>query len=207
MSNLLLVTSSLFGESSKSRQVALDLVQRLESSDPTIRVHSRDTTAIPHLSGATLSALMTPAGQRSEEQKQAVAFADALIDEVEAADTIVIAAPMYNFTISSPLKAWIDHLARAGRTFRYTAAGPEGLLKGKRVYVVTARGGVYSEGAAQGMDFQEPYLRSVLDFLGITDVIFVHIEGLNINPQAAALGIATARAKVAQLAPEIRAAA
>ena len=207
MGNLLLVTSSLFGENSKSRQVALDLVQRLQSSDPTLHVRTRDTGAIPHLTGATLAALMAPADQRNHEQRAAVAFADSLIEEVEAADTLVIAAPMYNFSISSTLKAWIDHLARSGRTFRYTANGPEGLLKNKRVFVVTGRGGVYSEGPARAMDFQEPYLRAMLAFLGLTDVTFIHIEGLNINPQAAALGMSTARAQVAQLAPEMRAAA
>jgi FMN-dependent NADH-azoreductase len=207
MSNLLLVTSSLFGENSKSRQVALDLVERLQGADPALHVHTRDTTAIPHLTSATLGALMTPADQRSGQQKSAVAAADALIEEIEAADTIVITAPMYNFTIPSNLKAWIDHIARAGRTFRYTASGPEGLLKGKRVFVVTGRGGIYTEGPARPMDFQEPYLRALLGFLGLTDVTFVHVEGLNISSESAALGLHKARAHVARLTPEVRAAA
>jgi FMN-dependent NADH-azoreductase len=207
MSNLLFVTSSLFGENSKSRQAALDLVQRLQSADPTLHVRTRETTAIPHLTGATLGALMTPADQRSEQQKAAVAFADSLIEEIEAADTIVIAAPMYNFAIPSTLKAWIDHIARSGRTFRYSANGPEGLLKNKRVFVVTGRGGVYSEGPARAMDFQEPYLRGMLAFLGLADVTFVHVEGLNISPEAAAQGVNKARAHVARLTPDVRAAA
>jgi len=208
MSNLLLVTSSLFGESSKSREVALDLVKRLQRTEPAMKVRIRDTTTISHFSAATLGALTISAEQRSEEQKTAVAFADSLIEEVEAADMLVIAAPMYNFTISSPLKAWLDHIARSGRTFRYTANAPEGLLKGKRVFVVTGRGGIYSDGPARAMDFQEPYLRAMLAFLGLTDVTFIHIEGLNISAQIAAQGMATARARIAQLAPpNIRAAA
>src|SRR6185369_11498027 len=105
------------------------------------------------------------------------------------------------------LKAWIDHIARAGRTFRYTASGPEGLLKGKRVFVVTGRGGIYTEGPARPMDFQEPYLRALLGFLGLTDVTFVHVEGLNISSESAALGLHKARAHVARLTQEVRAAA
>src|SRR5690242_4828775 len=110
MSNLLLVTSSLFGESSKSREVALDLVKRFQRTEPAMKVRIRDTTTISHFSAATLGALTISAEQRSEEQRTAVAFADSLIEEVEAADMLVIAAPMYNFTISSPLKAWLDHI-------------------------------------------------------------------------------------------------
>jgi FMN-dependent NADH-azoreductase len=207
MSNLLFVTSSLFGENSKSREVALDLLQSLKNAEPGLNVDFRDVNAVPHLSAFTLGALMTPAEQRSTEQNKVVGFADLLIGEVEAADVLVIAAPMYNFSIPSPLKAWIDHIARAGRTFRYTVAGPEGLLKGKRVFVVTSRGGVYSDGPARPMDFEEPYLRSMLGFLGLTDVTFVHAEGLAISPEVAAQGLSKARAHVAQLAPEMRVAA
>jgi len=110
----------------------------------------------------TIAAWSLPEEQRSPRQRESAAFADAIIAQVEAADVVVIAAPMYNFTISSTLKAWIDHLARAGRTFRYTAAGPEGLLKGKKVFVVTGRGGVYSgESPARGLDFQKRLLVKV----------------------------------------------
>jgi FMN-dependent NADH-azoreductase len=144
-----------------------------------------------------LSALMTPA----KEQTEAVALADKLIAEVEAADTIVIAAPMYNFTIPSTLKAWLDHIARAGRTFRYTAAGPEGLLKGKKVFVVESRGGFYGEGPAKAMDFQEPYLRAMLGFLGLNDVTFIHAEGQAVSAEAAAQGLLKARNAVAELLP------
>jgi FMN-dependent NADH-azoreductase len=145
---------------------------------------------------------MQPADQRAPAQQQAAALADTLIEEVEAADVIVIAAPMYNFSIPSTLKAWLDHIARAGRTFGYGANGPEGLLKGKRVFVFTARGGVYSgESPAKGMDFQEPYLRAMLGFLGLDDVTFVHAEGLKISPEAADAGVATARRAASALLP------
>lgn len=207
MSNVLLVTSSLFGENSKSRSVASDFVQAWRDSHPGTRVTIRDTNAIAHLDAATLMAVSTPAEQRTKDQADAASAADALIAEVEAADAIVIAAPMYNFSISSPLKAWIDRIARAGRTFRYTASGPEGLLKGKKVFVVASRGGFYTEGASKTMDFQEPYLRAMLGFLGLDDITFIHAEGLNVSPEAAVEGLRQARALVAALVPSARAAA
>jgi FMN-dependent NADH-azoreductase len=167
----------------------------------------RDTNSVPHFSYELISALAIPAEQRNPDQAKAVAIADTLIAEVEAADTIVIAAPMYNFTISTPLKAWLDHIARAGRTFRYSEAGPEGLLKGKKVFVVLSRGGFYGEGPAKAMDFQEPYLRTMLGFLGMTDVTFIHVEGLAVSPESAAQGMNKARKAVGELIPAVRAAA
>jgi FMN-dependent NADH-azoreductase len=199
MSKILFITSSLFGEQSKSREIALEMLAVLRDADPKTEVVQRDINALSHLSGDTLQALVTPPENRSERQTEIVRLADRLIEEVEVADTIVIAAPMYNFSISSPLKAWIDHLARAGRTFRYTASGPEGLLKGKKVFVVASRGGSYS-GAAKAMDFQEPYLRAVFGFLGLTDVSFVHVESQNVSPDAAKQGVAAARRKLNALA-------
>src|SRR5579863_10013783 len=146
MSNLLLVTSSLFGDQSKSRQVATEFVDAWRGAHPNTAVVERELTpdSMPHLTLDALGALMTPAAQRSTAQSASVAFGDRLIEELEAADTIVLAVPMYNFSVPSTLKAWIDHVARAGRTFRYTANGSEGLLKGKKVFVVTGRGGFYS---------------------------------------------------------------
>jgi FMN-dependent NADH-azoreductase len=199
MSKILFITSSLFGEQSKSREIALDMLAVLRDADPETEVVQRDVNTLSHLSGDTLQALVTPPENRSERQSEIVRLADRLIEEVEAADTIVIAAPMYNFSISSPLKAWIDHLARAGRTFRYTASVPEGLLKGKKVFVVASRGGSYS-GAAKAMDFQEPYLRTVFGFLGLTDVSFIHVESQNVSPDAAKEGVAAARRKLNALA-------
>jgi FMN-dependent NADH-azoreductase len=204
MSRLLFVTSSLFGADSKSRAVAGEFVAAWQRANPGATVSERDLSpaAIPHLSLDALGAAMTPAAERAPAQQQAAALADRLIEEVEAADVIVIAAPMYNFSIPSTLKAWVDHIARAGRTFRYGAGGPEGLLKGKRVFVFTARGGVYTgESPAKAMDFQETYLRAMLGFLGLDDVTFVHAEGLNLGPDAAADGIAAAHRTAAALLP------
>jgi FMN-dependent NADH-azoreductase len=211
MSKVLLVTSSLFGDQSKSAQLAGDFVEAWRRTHPGTAVVERALTpeSIPHLSLGALGALMTPAEQRTAEQRASVDFADGLIEELEAADTIVLAVPMYNFSIPSTLKAWIDHVARAGRTFRYTAAGPEGLLKGKKVFVVTGRGGVYSgDSPAKVFDFQEPYLRSVLGFLGLADVTFIHVEGLKVSPEAAEQGVARARQLIAAIAglPEATAA-
>ncbi|HMI96189.1 MAG TPA: NAD(P)H-dependent oxidoreductase [Micropepsaceae bacterium] len=207
MGNVLFVTSSLNGEKSKSREVALDFLNAWLGARPGAGVTMRDTNAIPHLSGEAMQALMSPAEARTKGQQQRVALADQLIAEVEAADTIIIAAPMYNFTISSPLKAWIDHIARAGRTFRYTASGPEGQLKGKKVFVIASRGGLYSEGPGKAMDFQEPYLRAMLGFLGLTDVTFLHVEGQGISAEAAAHGVHRARKGIAELMPFERVAA
>ena len=208
MSNILLVTSSIFGENSKSRAVAHDILERLEGADAAARVTVRETNAIPHFSGELLGALMTPADKRDAAQQRMVALADAMIAEVEAADTIVVAAPMYNFTIPSTLKAWLDHIARAGRTFRYTEKGPEGLLRGKKVYVAASRGGLYANGGpAAHMDFQEPYLRAMLGFLGLTDVTFVYAEGLSISPEAASEGLRKAHQRVAALLSPLPAAA
>src|SRR5713226_6316482 len=204
MSNLLLITSTLFRSQSKSGQIADEFVDAWRRTHLGTTVVERELTpaSMPHLSLDALGALMTPAEQRSTEQTASVAFGDRLIAELEAADTIVLAVPMYNFSVPSTLKAWIDHVARAGRTFRYTAAGPEGLLKGKRVFVVTGRGGFYSgDSPARGLDFQEPYLRAILGFVGLDDVTFIHVEGLAISPEAAASGLERARKAVNDIVP------
>ena len=210
MSKLLFVTSSLFGEQSKSAQLAREFVEAWRGTHPGTTVIERPLTpeSIPHLSLNALGALMAPAEQRSAEQHSTVAFADGLIEELESADTIVLAVPMYNFSIPSTLKAWIDHVARAGRTFRYSPQGPEGLLTGKKVFVVTGRGGVYTGNSpAKVLDFQEPYLRGVLGFLGLTDVSFIHVEGLRVSPEAAEQGLARAREAIASAASTPRATA
>ena len=175
MSNVLLIHSSVFGENSQSLGLARDFLKRYPHRSVVERALTPQT--MPHLDGATFAAMGAPTG---------AALSDELIAELEAADTIVLAVPMYNFSIPSTLKAWIDHVARRGRTFRYTEKGPEGLLKDKKVFVLVARGGLYSKGApAAAFDFQEPYLRTVLGFLGLTDVTFVHLEGLAMGPEAA----------------------
>jgi len=194
MASLLLVTSSLFGAGSQSSLVAGELSQSLLRAEPQLRLVRRDLDgAIPHLDLATLGAAATPIDSRTADQQAQAALADSLVEELEAAEVLVLAVPMYNFSIPSTLKAWLDHVVRAGRTFRYGAGGPEGLLKGKRVFVVTSRGGIYSEGPARTMDFQEPYLRAVLGFIGLTDVTFVHAEGLQLGEEARAQGLERAR--------------
>jgi FMN-dependent NADH-azoreductase len=201
--NLLFVSSSLFNGQSKSREIAGEFIAGWRRNHPGGRVVERALAPsnMPHLSGATLAALGKAPDIRTQDEQAAVAFADSLIAEAEAADTIVIAAPMYNFTIPTTLKAWIDHIARAGRTFRYTAQGPEGLLKNKKVVVVVSRGGFYTGNAsAAAMDHQAPYLRTVLGFLGLTDVSFVEVEGQAIGPDIAAKGLDAARAAAAVLA-------
>lgn len=194
MSTVLVLNSSANGEASVSRQLVQEAVARLRDQDPRLRVVTRDLDAdpVPHLTQ------QAAAGVRGEPanaaQAAARALSDALIAELEAADTIVIGAPMYNFGIASTLKAWFDHVLRAGRTFRYSEAGPEGLVKGKRAIVVEARGGLYSEGPAQAIDFQEPYLRHLLGFIGIGDVTFVRAERLGFGPEARDQAIAGAQA-------------
>ena len=204
MRSILFITSSLSGGASASREVGAQLVGALAEANPGARLVERDLTpeTMPHLTAATLAALATPAEQRDAAQAERVAFADRLIEEVEQADAIVLAVPMYNFSVPSALKAWIDHIARAGRTFRYTAEGPKGLLGGKPVYLALSRGGVYSEGPASAYDHQESYLRAVLGFLGLTDVTAVRAEGLAISPEAAATARQRAKETVAALFPQ-----
>ena len=143
----------------------------------------RDLAVAPHpvLDAAALGALFTPADQRTPEQAARVALDDALIAEVQAHDAIVLGVPMYNFGVPVQLKTWLDAIARAGVTFRYTANGPEGLIQGKKVYVAFARGGIYRDTPA---DSQTPYIQTILGFLGMTDVKYIHAEGLAMGPEA-----------------------
>jgi FMN-dependent NADH-azoreductase len=156
---------------------------------------------LPHLDETTMGAFFTPADKRSAVQNQALQLSDKLIAEVQAANIIVIGAPMYNFSISSGFKAWIDHVARAGVTFKYGETGPVGLLTGKKVYIFTARGGVYSHGPAMSMDFHETYLRAMLGFIGLNDVTFIHTEGLAMGEEAVNSAVAQTRKSVAELLP------
>jgi FMN-dependent NADH-azoreductase len=155
---------------------------------------------VPHLTEQMLGAYFTPAEQRNAEQAFTIKTSDTLVDELLAADTIVIGAPMYNFSVTSGLKAWIDHVARAGRTFKYGANGPEGLVSGKKVIVFVATGGAYSEGPAAAYDHTTTYLRSVLGFLGMTDVTFVVAEGVAMGEEAVAAALAKSRAQIEALA-------
>jgi FMN-dependent NADH-azoreductase len=173
-------------------------VARWRDVHPQARVIERDLTRnpVPHLDETTLTGFATPAERRTPAQLAAVARSDALIAELKQADTVVIGVPMYNFGIPSPLKAWIDHVARAGITFKYTETGPIGLLPGKKVYVLAARGGQY---AGTSGDVQTAYLKQVLGFLGLTDIEFVYAEGLAISPESKAKAEAAAQARIAAL--------
>ena len=194
--NILQINASARREGANSTRLATRVVERLQAAHPGARVTVRDLAATPHpvLDEAALGALFTPAEQRSPAQAARVALDDALIAEVQAHDAIVLGVPMYNFGTPVQLKSWIDAIARSGVTFRYTANGPEGLIKGKKVYVALARGGLY-RGTAN--DAQVPYLKTVLGFLGMTDVHFIYAEGLAMGEQAAAKGFEQAEADLA----------
>ncbi|MBT3068997.1 FMN-dependent NADH-azoreductase [Rhodoferax sp. U11-2br] len=191
--NILQINASARREGANSTRVANSIVARLHVANPGATLTLRDLAVTPHpvLDEAALGALFTPLEQRSPEQAARVALDDALIAEIQAHDTIVLGVPMYNFGIPVQLKSWIDAIARAGVTFRYTANGPEGLLTGKKVYVALARGGLYRDTAN---DSQVPYLKAVLGFLGLTDVHFIYAEGLAMGPEASEKGFAQAEA-------------
>ncbi len=193
--NILQIHSSQRATGSHSSRLAQRLVERLRAGHPDARVTLRDLGKTPHpaLDEAALQALFTPADRRTPEQATRVALDDALIAEVQAADAVVLGVPMYNFGVPAQLKNWIDAIARAGVTFRYTDRGPQGLLQGKRVYVALARGGKYR---GTGADTQVPYLQTVLGFLGMTDLRFVYAEGLAMGPDAERAGLADAEAQI-----------
>ena len=193
--NILQINSSARSEGSYSTRLADRIVARLLDADPEATLTLRNLTGNPHpiLDEATLGALFTPAAQRTEEQAARVALDDALIAEVAAADVVVLGVPMYNFGVPAQLKNWIDAISRAGVTFRYTANGPEGLLKGKKVYVALTRGGKYRNTPS---DTQVPYLATVLGFLGMTDVHYVYAEGLAMGADAEREALATAYAEI-----------
>ncbi len=198
MSQLLQISSSVFGRDGVSNQLADRFVAHWQTRNPDGGVTHRDLTQQPlnHLDGALIAALMTPAAERSPEQQQQVALADNLIAEVQQADVLVIGAPMYNFAVPSQLKSWFDHIARAGTTFRYTEQGVEGLLGGKQVYVFASFGGRHSGQASDGVT---PWLRTMLGFLGMTELQFIHAEGLNLGDEARSQGIAAAKQQLAAL--------
>lgn len=206
MTKVLVLNSSLSGEASASRALVQTVVERLDG--PGVAIIERDLGAdpIPHLTPETVDTVrgadpVTPA------QVAARALADGLIAELKGADVLVIGAPMYNFAISTGLKAWFDHVLRAGETFRYSAAGPEGLVTGKKAIVVLSRGGLYSEGPAMAFDSQEPHLRTLLGFMGVTEVTFVRAEKLGFGPAVRDQVMAEARAEIADLTGEALSAA
>lgn len=205
MNNILLIQSSPRGTDSFSKQVAQSIVDELKAGRSEIKVVVRDLAANPppHVGLPFITGLYAPPQQRTPEQTEAIALSDELISELFAAEIIIIGVPMHNFTLPSTLKAWIDHVARAGQTFSYGPNGPVGLLRGKRAILVLARGGVYSSGPTKAFDFQEPYLRAVLGFLGITEVGAVHVEGTANRAIGAAAALAAANAQSKQVLAQI----
>ncbi len=199
MSTLLQIRSSLFSDQGQSSRLADQYVARWQAAHPDGTVVTRDLAAnpIPHLTAERFGAFTTPAEQRTTEQQAVVAESDALIAELRAADVVVLGLPLYNFGMPSTLKAYIDHIARAGETFRYTANGPEGLLGGRQVRVFAARGGLY---AGTPLDTQSSYLRNFLAFLGITDVEFIYAEGLAMGDESRQNALSQAHSRVSALA-------
>jgi len=199
MGKILVVESSPRKKDSYSRKVAHELVEKLKNKNgDTVQIRDLSESPLPHLTEENINAFFTPAENRDAKAQQSVKLSDEIVDELFAADTIIISAPMWNFNIPSVLKAWIDHIVRAGRTFSFTAAGLNPLVKNKKVYLILASGSVFSEGPFKAMDFQEPYLRGVLGFIGITDVEVIKVEGVN-DPKVAELVMQRARHKIEQL--------
>jgi FMN-dependent NADH-azoreductase len=196
--NILQINSSAKSSGSESTRVATNIVNKLVAANPGASVEVRDLAANPHpvLDEPALQALFTPADQRTPEQAARVALDDALIAQVQAADVIVLGAPMYNFGITVQLKSWFDAIARAGVTFKYTENGPIGLLQGKKVYIATSRGGMHKDAET---DTQFPHLKMFLAFIGLTDVEYVFIEGQGYGPEVAAQQKAAADARVEEL--------
>lgn len=199
MSRVLVIESSVRQQGSISRQLTAEFVAQWRQVHPQDEVTLRDLARdpVPHLDADLLGGWMKPAEAQSAAEQAALARSKQLTDELLAADVLVLAAPMYNFAIPSTLKSWLDHVLRAGVTFQYGAQGPEGLLQGKRAFVLTARGGIYS---GSPLDQQEPYLRQALGFIGIKDVTFIHAEGLNMGGDAAEQGLARARQQLVAVA-------
>ena len=181
---LLHIDSSVLAANSVSRQLTRSAVEQWRAAQPGATVIYRDLAARApgHLSAEMLGAAAVAPAQRSARQREELAFGEELLAEFLAADVVVLGAPMYNFTIPSQLKAWLDRVLVAGRTFKYTESGPVGLAGGKKVVIVSSRGGIYSAGTpGEAMDHQESYLKVALGFMGITDVTVVRAEGVNMN--------------------------
>jgi len=203
---LLQLNTSLFSSAGQSSQLADRFVAGMKAAHPDVHVVVRDLARepIPHLTAERFQAFLAEPEARSIEQQAVVEASDALIAELQAADVIVIGLPMYNFGVPSQLKAYFDHVARAGSTFRYTEDGPVGLLTGKKAYVFATRGGLY---AGTPRDSETAYVRQFLAFLGITDVEFVYAEGLAISDASRQAALAKAANAIARLTGEQRLAA
>lgn len=197
---ILQINSSARTESSHSTRLATSISRRLLAARPQSTLVVRDLSRTPHpvLDEAALQALFSPSELRTEAQAARVALDDALIVELQAAEMVVLGVPMYNFGVPAQLKNWIDAISRAQVTFRYTDKGPEGLLKGKKVYVALTRGGLYRNTPA---DTQVPYLKTIFSFLGMTDVQFVYAEGLAMGPESEQKALAAAQVQIEEVVP------
>ena len=199
MTTLLQINSSLSGDQGHSSALGNQFVAQWQANNPDGKVLVRDLSQhpVPHLDAERLHAFITPADKRSAEQQTIVDYSDELIAELRAADVVVLGVPMYNFGIPSTLKAYFDHIARSGETFRYTANGPEGLLKDRPVYVLAARGGIY---AGTPADSQTGYLNAFLGFIGLRDTHFIYAEGLNMGEESQGKALEQANAQIDELA-------
>src|SRR5258706_6443044 len=198
MKTLLQIRSSIFSEGGQSSRLADRFVANWREWNPGGKVIVRDVNPVPHLDAARFGAFLAKPGERTAEQQDVVAYSDGLIAELQQADVVVLGLPMYNFGLPSTLKAYFDHIARAGVTFRYTDKGAVGLVTGKEVYVFAARGGLY---AGTPRDTQTQYVRDFLAFLGMSDVRFVYAEGLAISPASKEEALANPHAAIERLAP------
>ena len=198
MKTLLQIRSSIFSDGGQSSQLANRYVENWKKANPGAKVIVRDLALepVPHLDGARFGAFLAKPDARTPAQAEVIGYSDALIQELKDADVVVLGLPMYNFGIPSTLKAYFDHIARAGATFKYTEKGPVGLLIGKQVFVFAARGGLY---AGTPRDTQTSYVREFLGFLGMTNIQFVYAEGLAISPQSKEQSVASAQAQVDRL--------
>jgi FMN-dependent NADH-azoreductase len=201
MSHILLITSSP-RLASHSTKVAHALAKQLASREPNSTITIRDLARepLPHIDDSFAAARDVPADSLTAGQKASLELSDKLLEELFAADSIIIAAAMINFGIPSNLKAYIDYIVRPRVTFNYSAKGPEGVVKGKKVYLVVARGGVYSEGPMQQFNFQDTYLRTALAFIGLNDIELITVEGVGFGPDAADRAVSNALAKVSAIA-------
>jgi FMN-dependent NADH-azoreductase len=200
MTTLLQIKASISHDQGLSSQLANNFVAAYRRSHPDAKVLVREVASaepVPHLNGERFGAFIAKPEARTDAQHAVVAYSDALIDELKRADIVVIGLPMYNFGVPSQLKAYFDHIARAGVTFKYSATGPVGLLTGKKVYIFAARGGLY---AGSPLDTQTGYVRDFLAFLGMRDVQFVYAEGLAVSAESREAGLAKAAAEIASLA-------
>jgi FMN-dependent NADH-azoreductase len=179
MKNLLVINVSPSGEASASRQVSKQLVEKLRSEHGTIVERDLAKEPLPHLTPEMIQAYFTPVDNRSSAQKQLLEKSDQLVDELLAADTIVVATPMWNFGPPSVLKSWVDHIVRAGRTFSFAEGKLKGLAKAQKAYVIISSGGLFSTGPMSLMDAVTPSLKSVFSFIGVPEVQIIRVEGTN----------------------------